>query len=151
MKLPTIALIAVVFLSGCATQTEVLTWSTGKQNWVVGHYNEIPRQYSIHEFIREGGDIKNWTELVTVQNFTGTWGGASVEEAYNNLKAIREKRGQVCLWLFLFLVSFEVGPGLCWCSGNSNLSSLNWICPQNNPAPIPSCRKSVHGMKKMRL
>src|SRR5262249_28800514 len=52
---------------------------------------EIPKQYSIAEFIREGDDIKNWKELVTLQNYVPPWGGPSPEDALNGLKAVREK------------------------------------------------------------
>ena len=59
--------------------------------WKLGHNAEIPNKYSISEFIREGDDINNWKELLTVQKFVLPWGGSSPEDALNGLKAIREK------------------------------------------------------------
>lgn len=59
--------------------------------WTVGHYAELPDQYAITEFIREGDDINNWRELLTIQNFPPLLGGPSAEDALNILKAVREK------------------------------------------------------------
>jgi hypothetical protein len=58
--------------------------------WKSGYYAEIPNQYSITEFIREGEEIDNWHELLTIQNFASkSWG--SPEDAFNALKKIREQ------------------------------------------------------------
>jgi hypothetical protein len=58
--------------------------------WKVGHYAEH-NQYAVLEFIREGDDINNWKELLTIQTSSLGWGGSSPEDALNKLKAIREK------------------------------------------------------------
>ena len=60
--------------------------------WKVGYYAEVPNQYVITEFIREGDVINNWKELLTIQRFPPLWGGPSPEDAFNKLKVIREKK-----------------------------------------------------------
>lgn len=57
----------------------------------LGHQADGPGGYSIYEFTREEDDINNWQELVTIQNFSKTWGGTSPEDVVNSLKATREK------------------------------------------------------------
>lgn len=59
--------------------------------WKIGHYAAVPNQYVITEYIREGDDINNWKELLTIQSFPPFWGGPSPEDALNKLKEIREK------------------------------------------------------------
>jgi len=58
--------------------------------WTLGHYVERPNQYTL-EFIREGDDIDNWEELLAIQVLPPFWGGASVEDALEKLKAVREQ------------------------------------------------------------
>lgn len=58
--------------------------------WKIGHYSEVPNQYVITEFIREGDNINNWKELLTIQNFPPLWGGPTPEDALKKLKEIRE-------------------------------------------------------------
>jgi hypothetical protein len=60
--------------------------------WVVGHSAERPNGFSITEFIREGDDINNWKELLTVQQFPPSWGGSFPEDTLNMLKAVRESK-----------------------------------------------------------
>ena len=88
---PTVALF--LLLSACATvqpERESILF-THDPGWKVGHHAEIPGQYSITEYIQEGDNIKNWKELLTIQNFASPWGGPSPEDALNGLKAVREK------------------------------------------------------------
>jgi len=62
-----------------------------ESGWTMGYYAAVghDNQYGIAEFIREGDDINNWKELLTIQNFPPV--RLSPEDAINNLKAIREK------------------------------------------------------------
>ena len=60
--------------------------------WTLGHYVERPNQYTL-EFIREGDDIDNWKELLAIQVLPPFWGGASVEDALEKVKAVQE---QIC-------------------------------------------------------
>lgn len=71
----------------------VSTWSSNfDPGWKVGYEAEIPNQHALTEFIREGDDINNWRELITIQSFNRkSWGGPSPEDSLNGLKAIREK------------------------------------------------------------
>jgi hypothetical protein len=82
-----------LLLSACATlQGEVESLNFPYEpGWKVGHEAEVPRQYRIIEYVRDGDDIKNWKELYTIQNFGPPWGGPSPEDALNSLKAAREK------------------------------------------------------------
>lgn len=57
----------------------------------LAHQADGPKEYAIFEFVRDGDDINNWQELVTLQNFSKSWGGASPEDALNSLQAIREE------------------------------------------------------------
>lgn len=92
-----IVAICLVVVGGCATSqpgqrlTEHLNF-TFPWKPKLGHEAEGPAGYSIHEFTREEDDINHWEELVTVQSFSKSWGGASPEEALNSLKEIRERR-----------------------------------------------------------
>ncbi len=61
-----------------------------ESGWTIGHFTAPPNQYLI-EFIREGDDIDNWKELLTLQVFPPNWGGVSVTGALDQLKALREK------------------------------------------------------------
>jgi hypothetical protein len=58
--------------------------------WKIGYQAELP-DHTIIEMIREGDDINNWKELLTIQNFRPSWGGAFPEDTLNILKAIRER------------------------------------------------------------
>lgn len=61
--------------------------------WKVGYFVDKPPRYALTEFIREGDDINNWRELLTVQNFAAnSWGLSSPEETLNALMAAREQR-----------------------------------------------------------
>jgi hypothetical protein len=62
-----------------------------EQGWKVGYEAGSPYQ-GITEFIREGDDINNWKELLTIHNYPPSWGGSSSEDLLNTLKAIRETR-----------------------------------------------------------
>lgn len=62
-----------------------------ESGWKIGHYAELPQHYSIIEFIREGDDINNWKELLTIQYFPPLCCGTSPEDTLNKLKAVREK------------------------------------------------------------
>ena len=118
-----LAVTLVLLLSGCATfQTEyeqiVFTFEPG---WKVGHHAEVPRQYVITEFIREGDDIKNWKELLTIQNFVPPWGGPSPEDAFNGFKAVQEKNcPHVTKWNIIakdetsILFEWQAKPCLGW-------------------------------------
>ncbi len=60
--------------------------------WKVGNSAKGPNHSSIIEYIREGDDINNWRELVTIQSFRKSRGApSSPEETLKVLKAIREK------------------------------------------------------------
>lgn len=54
-------------------ETEKLSFSfsnnLNKPSWHLGYENEVKGQYSIAEFIREGDNIENWKEILTIQNF----------------------------------------------------------------------------------
>lgn len=60
-------------------------------DWKIGFSVEQPNDYSILEFIREGDDIENWHELLTIHNFVLKPNLGSPEEMFNNLKKIHEK------------------------------------------------------------
>jgi hypothetical protein len=72
------------------TESERLHFEV-EPGWKVGYQAEIPQKFSITEFIREGDDINNWKELLTIQNYVPSWGGSSPENALNELKTAREK------------------------------------------------------------
>lgn len=88
--------ICLAFFGGCATSQPKLHAS---EHWALtfpwkpklGHQADGPDGYAIYEFTREEEDINNWQELVTVQNFSKTWGGPSPEDALNSLMEVREK------------------------------------------------------------
>ncbi|SFP39912.1 hypothetical protein SAMN05216419_100234 [Nitrosomonas cryotolerans] len=87
----------LVLSAGCATlktEEHEYLYFEFEPGWKAGHNTEIANQYSFTEFIREGDDINNWRELVTIQNFNRkSWqGGDSPEDSLNGLKAIREKQ-----------------------------------------------------------
>ncbi len=89
-----IVLSCLVFLAGCAAfQTKTEHVGVFGIPWTakLGHHAEVPNQLSIDEFIREGDDINNWQELLTIANSSKSWGGSSPEDALNNLKVIRER------------------------------------------------------------
>ena len=93
-----IALMCLVLLVACGTavakeKPEVLSFTTGEeQDWKLGDSSQT-NEYQILEFIREGDDINNWKELLTMQNFTRSRSMHSAEEMLNLLK---EKREKVC-------------------------------------------------------
>lgn len=96
--LVTIFLIA----TGCATavqkkneagvekpQTEGLDWSIPiHTKWITGYSYHDKGKYRIIELIPEGEVIEDWTELLTIQNFTPR---GSLKSFYEGLKIIREK------------------------------------------------------------
>lgn len=87
-----LVIILALFLSGCAavqTVNEHITFE--EPGWKIGHHAEVPGQYTITEFINEKDDINNWKELATIQVFSSSWGGDSPEDAFNKVKALREK------------------------------------------------------------
>ena len=60
--------------------------------WRVGNSAKGPNHSSIIEYIREGDDINNWRELVTIQSVRKSRGvPSSPDEMLKVLKAIREK------------------------------------------------------------
>jgi hypothetical protein len=60
--------------------------------WKVGNFAEGPNHSSITEYIREGDDINNWSELVTIQSVRKSRGApSSPDEMLKVLKAMREK------------------------------------------------------------
>jgi hypothetical protein len=83
----------LVLSAGCATfQTEYehLDFKI-EPGWKVGSSDEIPNQYSIIEFIREGDDINNWGELLTIENSL-LRDGYSLEDSFNSYKASLEAK-----------------------------------------------------------
>ncbi|MBT8126180.1 MAG: sel1 repeat family protein [Gammaproteobacteria bacterium] len=60
--------------------------------WKIGRYVERPNQHAL-EFIREGDDIDNWKELLSIQILPPFWGGPSAQDALEKLKALQE---QIC-------------------------------------------------------
>jgi hypothetical protein len=89
--------------------------------WKVGYEAKLPHQCSITEFIREGDEINNWKELLTIQNFPPSWGGPSSEETLNMLKAIRERQCPgVTKWNIIgkddksVLYEWQAKPSLGW-------------------------------------
>jgi hypothetical protein len=105
MKLTYSVFLVILFLiaPGCATpvqkkgdagaekpQTEGLAWSIPiDTKWITGNYYYAEGKYMINELVPEGETIKDWSELITIQNFAGTKG--SPEAFLEGLKAIREK------------------------------------------------------------
>ncbi len=60
--------------------------------WKVGNSAKGPNHSSIIEYIREGDDINNWRELVTIQSVRKSRAApSSPDEMLKVLKAIREK------------------------------------------------------------
>ena len=59
--------------------------------WTGGHHYEEPGVYVLTEMIRKGDTIEDWKELLTIQNFTKSWGERKVKDTFESLKAIREK------------------------------------------------------------
>ena len=115
-----------VISSGCSIfQTEhehiVLGFNAGEWGWKVGYSAEVPNQYSITEFIREGDDINDWNELLSFQIFPPLWGGPNPEDAFNKLKFIREmKCPAVTKWNIIYkdeksiLYEWQSRPCLGW-------------------------------------
>ncbi len=91
-----LALISIILSGVSATaaprdNTEHLDF-TSDQGWKLGNSSEVRGHYLIMEFIREGDDINNWKELMTVQNFAKSSGYRSPGQTLDDLKAAREKR-----------------------------------------------------------
>ena len=61
------------------------------KGWKFANSREVPDQYQMMEFVREGDDLKNWKELLTIQNFPKSRAFGSPQKAYDNLKAQTEK------------------------------------------------------------
>ena len=72
-------------------QTERLHFEL-EPGWKFG-YEAGPPSYpgTITELIRNGDDIDNWKELLTIQNFPPSWGGLLPEDTLNRLKATQER------------------------------------------------------------
>jgi hypothetical protein len=115
--------------------------------WQMAHYAELPNHYGIIEFIREGDDIDNWSELLTIQNFPPLWGGPTQEDALNKLKAIRENAcPEVTTWNTIskdensILYEWHAKPCLGWPDqheiariiyGKSNTAILHYVQKTN--------------------
>ena len=92
-RLALVAFTCLVFFAGTvasAGKAEHLNFKIG-QEWKVANSGEVPDHYFIMEFVREGDDIKNWKELVTMQNFNKSRSMRSPEQTLNELKTAREK------------------------------------------------------------
>lgn len=72
------------------TQSEEIHFEL-EPGWIIGSSKEQPNLYSITEFIREGDSLKNWHELVTIQDFNLKSGIGSPEAMFNHLKVLREE------------------------------------------------------------
>jgi hypothetical protein len=89
--LPVIAFLFLLSAAGYASHepdNEALDFTLGPE-WKVGNIAST-RVYTIKEFIRDGDDINNWKELVTIQKFWET-SKPSPEDVLNDLKRLREK------------------------------------------------------------
>ena len=67
-----IIILSFILSVACAafqTEYEVLNISFEKEKWVVGSIDEIKNKYLTIDFIREGDNINDWLELVTVTNY----------------------------------------------------------------------------------
>jgi hypothetical protein len=87
-----IPLLCFILSAGCSTfQTEYedLVWDF-ELGWKVGHHTEVPNQSYLTEFIREGDDINNWRELVTIVNHK-VLGDFSPENVFLGIKLKIEK------------------------------------------------------------
>lgn len=84
------SLLAVGAIAKSKSEIDIIHFSPGT-GWKVGNHREIPKEVVITEFIREGDDIDNWKELLTVQMFTKTRKDGSPEDWLNKQKAIREQ------------------------------------------------------------
>lgn len=84
-----------VSVSGAALQTSQTEYERlgfeFEPGWKIGHETKLPNQGSLTEFIREGDNINNWKELLTIQTFPTSWGGPLPEDTLNAWKAIRER------------------------------------------------------------
>ncbi len=90
--IPQMFFILLLILSACATgEVEHIKYSMDVSSWKFASQSGVPGQYYIIEFIPKADDMKNWKELMTLQNFLPSWGGPSPEDSLNDLKAIREK------------------------------------------------------------
>lgn len=89
--LPVITFLFLLSAAGYAAHdpdNEALDFTLGPE-WKVGNIAST-RVYTIKEFIRDGDDINNWKELVTIQKFWET-SKPSPEHVLNDLKRLKEK------------------------------------------------------------
>lgn len=97
----TVACLSVTMLLGCIPMWgdrsieskvgKVFSESSKPTRWKLRQNTQLPKQYYIAEYVREVDDINNWKELLTIQHFLPSWGALSPNDAYNKLKAIRDK------------------------------------------------------------
>lgn len=84
-------------LAGCAvapTETDELVYpwkDYRKERWKVVSMKKPSSEDSITEWVREGDDVKNWRELVTLRSASKAWGGASPKAFLAGMRAAREK------------------------------------------------------------
>jgi hypothetical protein len=85
---------AVILPLNVQAQTEKLDFTIQNNSdvltWKIGSSYEDKGQYKIIELIREGDDIKNWKELVTVQNFVPPIEAKTPEEFYRKIKSLSD-------------------------------------------------------------
>jgi len=90
LALLSLVLSGAVAMPAAKQKTDHLTFAVPK-GWKFVNSREVPDQYQMMEFVREGDDLKNWKELLTVQNFSKSRAFRSPQEAYDNLKGQTEK------------------------------------------------------------
>jgi len=64
-------ILSFILLVACAaiqTEHEALNFSLGKEKWVAVSIDEIKNKYLIINFIREGDEINEWLETVSITN-----------------------------------------------------------------------------------
>src|SRR5262245_24085325 len=85
-----VVVLCLAFSSGAATlqtEHEDLAYDF-EPRWQQGYYQELPNQVNILELIREGDDINNWQELITIRNQSLPGRDATPEDAFKRLKII---------------------------------------------------------------
>jgi hypothetical protein len=60
--------------------------------WKLANRGAFPNRESLMEFVRQDDDIRDWKELLTIQNFRYRADARTPEDHLNALKALREQR-----------------------------------------------------------